>query len=137
MNRIRNVAVPFSRRGLTLIEVLVVILIVGLIASIAVPSLGLLTGEADKVKDKRNAQTIMLAYSTGAAAGVDWPDGDVATQVAAVIEGRQPASGSLSNMMFQSAVTADKAPGTYLYIGVRATGELFFDSSGGQSPTGH
>ena len=125
------------RAGFSLIELMVVIMVIGLIASIAVPSLGLLTGEADKVKDKRNAQTIMLAYSTGAAAGVDWPAGDVATQVAAVIEGRKPANGSLTNMVFQSSVAANNVPGTYLYIGVRSTGELFFDSTGSQPASGH
>lgn len=125
------------RSGFSLIELMVVILIIGLIASIALPNLGFISGQADKVKDKRNAQTIILAYTTGSAAGVEWPEGDVATQVAAVIEGRKPSSGSLPNMLFQSAVTADNAPGTYLYIGVRSSGELFFDSSGGQDPTGH
>ncbi len=125
------------RAGFSLIELMVVILIVGLIASIAIPNLGFLSGAADKVKDKRNAQNIILAYSTGVAAGVDWPEGDVATQVAAVLAGRKPSSGSLSNMMFQSTVAPDKVSGTYLYIGVRTTGELFFDSSGAQSPTGH
>lgn len=126
-----------QRSGFSLVEFLVVILIIGLIASIVVPNLGFITGEVEKVKDKRNAQTIILAYTTGAAAGVAWPEGDVATQVAAVVEGRKPASGSLTRMMFQSAVTADKAPSTYLYIGVRSSGELFFDSTGSQNPTGH
>lgn len=125
------------RSGFSLIELMMVILIIGLIASIVLPNLGFITGEADKVKDKRNAQTIMLAYSTGVAAGVEWPEGDVATQVAAVIEGRKPSSGSLSSMMFQASLAADKVPGTYAYIGVRASGELFFDSTGGQNASGH
>lgn len=123
--------------GFSLIELMVVILIIGLIASIVVPNLGFITSEADKVKDKRNAQNIILAYTTGEAAGVEWPTGDVATQVAAVIAGRKPAGGSLASMMFQSSVTMDKAPGTYIYIGVRSTGELYFDSTGGQNPDGH
>ncbi len=125
------------RSGFSLIELLVVIVVIGLIASIAIPNLASITGSADKVKDKRNAQTILLAYTTGAAAGVEWPEGDVATQVAAVIAGRKPTSGSLANMTFQSTVTADRAPGTYLYIGVRPSGELFFDSTGGQNASGH
>lgn len=126
-----------QQSGFSLIELLVVILIIGFIASIVIPNLGFIAGEADKVKDKRNAQTIMLAYTTGVAAGVVWPEGDVATQVAAVLEGRKPASGSLASMNFQSSVAADTVPGTYLYIGIRASGELFFDSTGGQNPDGH
>lgn len=126
-----------SQSGFSLIELMVVILIIGLIASIVLPNLGFITGEADKVKDKRNAQTIMLAYTTGIAAGVEWPEGDVATQVAAVIEGRKPASGSLASMMFQASLAADKVSGTYAYIGVRSSGELFFDSTGGQNSSGH
>ena len=129
--------VDHQQSGFSLIELLVVILIIGLIASIVVPNLGFIAGEADKVKDKRNAQTIMLAYTTGVAAGVVWPEGDVATQVAAVLEGRKPASGSLANMMFQSSVAADTVHGTYSYIGVRSSGELFFDSAGGQNSDGH
>ena len=58
----------------------------GLIASIVVPNLGFLAGEADKVKDKPNDQANMLAYTTGVAAVVLWPEGDVAIPVVAIIE---------------------------------------------------
>ncbi|MBB5035177.1 type II secretion system protein [Prosthecobacter vanneervenii] len=126
-----------SDSGVTLAELLVVILILGILGTIVVPNMGFLTVEADKVKDKRNAQNIMLAYSTGVAAGVSWPAGDVATQVAAVIVGRKPAGGPMARMTFQSAVGVDDVAATYQYIGVRSTGELYFDSTGGQSTSGH
>lgn len=125
------------RAGFSLVELMVVILIIGLLASIAVPNLGLITGQADKVKDKRNAQNIMLAYTTGLAAGVVWPDGDVSTQVAAVVAGRHPDNGPMASMNFQSVVATDQVPGTYPFLGLRASGELYFDFAGGQNPAGH
>lgn len=125
------------RSGFSLIELLTVVVIIGLIAAIAVPSLSSITGDADRIKDKRNAQNILLAYSTGVAAGVQWPEGDAATQVAAVIAGRQPTGGSLKNVTFRSTVNAEDVPGTYLFLGVRSSGELFFDATGGQNSTGH
>ncbi len=44
---------------------------------------------------------------------INWPEGDVVTQVAAVIEGRKTASGSLASMMFQSTLATGTVPGTY------------------------
>jgi hypothetical protein len=85
----------------------------GLNASIVVPNLGFLAGEADKVKDKPNAQAIMLAYTTGVTAGVVSPEGDVAIQVVAVLERRKPASGSLASMMFHSTLAPGTVLGTY------------------------
>lgn len=123
--------------GFSLIELLMVVMIIGILAAIVVPSLGVMTGAADEVKDKRNAQTLMLAYSTGLAAGVVWPDGDVATQVAAVIAGQKPDRGPMAQMKFQAMIGTSDVTAIYPYIGLRADGGLFFDSTGGQSSNGH
>lgn len=118
-------------------ELLVVMLIIGILAAIIVPNLGMLSGEAGKVRDKRNAQTIVLSYTTGAAAGVQWPDDDVATVVAAVRAGQKPPSGVFSKTVFQATIADDMVAGTYRYLGIRATGGLFFDSTGAQNANGN
>lgn len=123
--------------GFSLAELLTIVVIIGLIASIALPNLGTLTGAADKVKDRRNAQSIISAYTTGAAAGVAWPTGDVATQVAAVVAGQKPPTGIFSTREFRAEIAADQVSNTYPFIGARVTGELFFDSKGTQDPGGH
>lgn len=102
--------------GFSLIEVLTVLVIIGLIASIVVPNLGLLTGAADTATNRRNAQTILLAYTTGAATGVEWPEGDVATQVAAVIAGKRPPQGIFSSRDFRATLPPEVVPGTYPFI---------------------
>jgi hypothetical protein len=133
----KNTHADHRQSGFSLIELVVVIFIIGLIASIVVPNLGFITGEADNVKNKHNAQSVLLAYSTGDAAGVVWPDGDVATKVAAVIAGKKPSSGPFATMIFQATLNSENAAGTYPFIGLRPSGELFFDSTGGQNPAGH
>jgi type IV pilus assembly protein PilA len=123
--------------GFSLAELLMVVMIIGLLASIAVPNLGTLTGAVDTVKDRRNAQNVISTYTTGAAAGVEWPAGDVATQVAAVVAGQKPAGGIFSDREFRAHMAADQVANMYPFIGVRATGGLFFDSEGTQDPAGH
>jgi prepilin-type N-terminal cleavage/methylation domain-containing protein len=125
------------KRGLSLVELLTVLMIIGLIAALSIPHLGSLTGVADDVKDKRNAQTILLSYTTGAAAGIQWPAGDVAVKVTAVLAGQKPPTGVFADTWFRANVPADEVDGTYRFLGKRASGELFFDPSGGQNATGH
>lgn len=133
----KTINASHRRSGFSLIELLTVVGVIGLVAAIVVPHMGKLTGAADLAKDRRNAQTILLAYSTGAAAGVVWPEGDVATQVAAVVAGRKPSGGVFAERMFRAELMADQVSNTYPFIGVRTNGELFFDPKGQQNASGN
>ena len=92
--------------------------------------------EAEAIKDKRNAQVVVLAYATGDAAGVQWPSGNVATKVSAVVVGQFPPGGVFKTTRFQATLSPAEASKTYRYISINAQGDLFVDPVGGQNPNG-
>ena len=55
--------------GFSLVEMLVVIAVIGIIAAIAVPMIGNITGKAETNTHRRNAQNIASVYSAAVAAG--------------------------------------------------------------------
>jgi len=57
------------KAGFSLVEMLVVIAVIGIIAAIAVPTIGSITAQANKNKAKRNAQNLASVYSAALAAG--------------------------------------------------------------------
>lgn len=65
-NIVKNVKAGFS-----LVEMLVVIAVIGIIAAIAVPTIGNITEQANKSKAKRNAQNLASVCASAVAAGAD------------------------------------------------------------------
>jgi prepilin-type N-terminal cleavage/methylation domain-containing protein len=122
-----------TRAGFSLAELILVLVIVAILGAVIVPMIG---GETRRKQDKRHAQEIVLSYSTGLAARVPWPAGDVATVVAAVVSGRKPNGGAFVNRTFRAKVPKEELRRTYRYLGRRPDGELFFDPMGGQDPEG-
>lgn len=122
--------------GFSLVEMLTTIAILGILVAIVLPHFGGVNSQAEDIKNKRNAQTIVLAYSTGDAAGVRWTTGNVAAKVTAVLAGQYPPSGVFKTNKFQAQITPADAPGTYKYISMNAEGDLFVDPIGGQNASG-
>jgi len=125
------------RPAFSLVELIVVVAVIGIFTSIAIPHFAPLSEGANIAKDRFNAQNIVTTYTTGSAAGVQWPTGDVAAKVTAVITGRNSPGGVFANTLFQSTVTADMAVTTYPFIGVQSDGGLFYDPTASQDPGGH
>ena len=65
-NIVKNVKAGFS-----LVEMLVVIAVIGIIAAIAVPTIGNITDQANNSKAKRNAQNLASVCASAIAAGTD------------------------------------------------------------------
>ena len=64
------------KAGFSLVEMLVVIAVIGIIAAIAVPTIGNITKQANISKAKRNAQNLASVYSSAVAAGASFASSD-------------------------------------------------------------
>lgn len=121
-------------KGFSLVEMLVVIAVIGIIAAIAIPNIGSVSGSAKTATAQRNAQSIVSLYQYGTAAGIAWSGADRNTKVASVITGATPSDGAFAGKSFKlpNLSDADKVA-AYPYIGVDGSGDLYYDKAGGQS----
>ncbi len=67
------------KAGFSLVEMLVVIAVIGIMAAIAVPTIGNMTATAKTNKAKRNAQSAASVWASAAAAGADLSTGTTVT----------------------------------------------------------
>ncbi len=122
------------QHGFSLVELLTVISVIGIIAGIALPSMGNVNTAASKAVNQRNAQNIVSVFQSGVSAATAWVATSRNAAVADVVAGRAPASGAFSGQTFKVPnLTGTDLTGAYPYVGLDASNNLFYDKAGGQS----
>lgn len=95
---------PLARAaGFTLVELLTVIAILGVLASIVLPNIAATNEAARNTVARRNAQNFASIYSCGQIAGVDWEATDVASATTNILEGKTAGDGAFAGKVFKAA----------------------------------
>ena len=75
-------------RGFSLVEMLVVIAVIGIIAAIAVPSIGAINDKANAAKAKRNGQTIASLFNASRGVGASYASSDTSGIIDELVIGK-------------------------------------------------
>ena len=122
-----------SRRGFSVVELLVVIGVVGITVFLAVPYSSFDRESTKQERDRQVAQSIVRVYQSGFAAGVTWNGSTRNAKVDAVISGQAPTEGAFSGKYFKgpAGIEKNKAEASK-YIGCDSNGDLYYDKTGSQ-----
>lgn len=116
-----------SAPGLSLIEVMVTVVILGFLAQMAVLAFGGARQGADEQKDKRNAQEISSVATMASAAGAIFVvDSDEAATIANLRQGTAPAKGPFRGRTFKLSNMEDgDVAGAMRYLVLSADSLLY------------
>ena len=91
-----------SRKGFTLVEILIVVAIMGVLAAIGIVAITGIYSVAETSKNRRNAQSAAILYASARAAGATFssPPADKVGVVQELIDGKA-GTGTLSSLRFQ------------------------------------
>ena len=120
----KKLTISTSKKGFSLVELLVVIAVIGVIAAIAIPAMSGVFENSNVAKNKRNAQTIASLYANLRAAG-----GSVASPSAETIAAALSTSpglkgspnGAFATTNFYAALTTTEAAATVTSLNYNST----------------
>jgi len=120
-----------SAPGLSLVELMVVVMVLGILASIALNSFGGARQGAEDQKDRRNAQEIASVAGMASAAGASFiVPGDAQASILNLRDGVSPDKGPFRGRLFKIGIMEDSEITGAMRFLVMAGEELQYNTTG-------